>query len=785
VNPAAWRWAQHSLRMRWRGILVLTLLLAVAAGVGFTALVGARRSGAVVRETMDEHLQPDVMSLPSVPHVNWKPIVHLPYVESAGVFAATPLCLDETGGGLEGESGVLCTQPPVSGGWYKTIWRLDTLAGRLPTRPNEIAINKLAEQQYGWPIGKVLHLEGVYPDRLNDYWGGKPRGPKPWGPVFRVKITGIFAGEDAWRVISGGVGAPGFLCSRSFMPKYGHRIGYLTQAFIRLRDGEQDIPRLQADITRITGDPAFPIRNVAEAQRRVERSTRVEGGALEVFGAALLVGAGILLVLALVRLTEAGADEARTLRTLGMPRRSLVAALAVPGAVVGLAGSLGAIAVSVLTSDRVPIGIARTFDRHGGIKADPLVLVPGGLAILLASVAVSLLVARHIARDRGAQRTARGSRVGSVVSRLPLPAAAALGVRLAVDPKIGAGGKVRVGVAGAVVAVLAVVAAFTVRAGLQDTVGNPERVGKSWDLAFYSDLRPQVLVADDDVAGAALVKRASVDIHRSAVPLFGIAMIGRPLHMSLLSGRAPAAPDEIALGPSTADLLGLHVGDSAAAVAGARRTLHVVGIALLWEEGGHSAYDEGGWTTARGFQSLRPPEVQWTYYFIDVRDGVDPTAVRRHIEKAGGVFDPGWPAPAAVVNLRTARNLPSILGIVLACLGATGLAYALASTRRKKHDLALLRALGMPASGARAVLLWQAASIAIIGLIVGLPLGLLAGRLVWNSIADSMPVEYVAPFPLVPMLIVVPAALLVGLAVALWPARVDLRPAPASVLRTD
>jgi len=80
---------------------------------------------------------------------------------------------------------------------------------------------------------------------------------------------------------------------------------------------------------------------------------------------------------------------------------------------------------------------------------------------------------------------------------------------------------------------------------------------------------------------------------------------------------------------------------------------------------------------------------------------------------------------------------------------------------------------------------WQATLLAIAGLIIGIPLGILAGRLVWRSIADRFPIDYVAPIAAVALLLAIPMALAIANALAAGPAWAAARIRPAEVLRTE
>jgi ABC-type lipoprotein release transport system permease subunit len=104
--------------------------------------------------------------------------------------------------------------------------------------------------------------------------------------------------------------------------------------------------------------------------------------------------------------------------------------------------------------------------------------------------------------------------------------------------------------------------------------------------------------------------------------------------------------------------------------------------------------------------------------------------------------------------------------------------------RRRSHDLAVLRALGMTRAHCRSVVITQATVLAVIGLVFGVPLGLAIGRTVWPAVADYTPLQYVAPMTWA-MMLVLPAALLVANALAAWPGRRAAHLRIAQALRTE
>jgi ABC-type antimicrobial peptide transport system permease subunit len=107
------------------------------------------------------------------------------------------------------------------------------------------------------------------------------------------------------------------------------------------------------------------------------------------------------------------------------------------------------------------------------------------------------------------------------------------------------------------------------------------------------------------------------------------------------------------------------------------------------------------------------------------------------------------------------------------------------SVRRRRRDFAVLSALGLGRRSSRLVLNAQGTSIALVGLIVGVPLGTVVGRQGWRWVAGRVPLEYVPPFALVAVLVSVPLALLIVNVMAVWPGRLVATMRVADQLRTE
>jgi ABC-type antimicrobial peptide transport system permease subunit len=105
--------------------------------------------------------------------------------------------------------------------------------------------------------------------------------------------------------------------------------------------------------------------------------------------------------------------------------------------------------------------------------------------------------------------------------------------------------------------------------------------------------------------------------------------------------------------------------------------------------------------------------------------------------------------------------------------------------RRRRRDLAILKALGLVPRQVSAAIAWQASAVIIVSVVIGLPLGLAAGRTAWTLVADQLGVvvKPIVPWPLV--LILIPSALVLANLIAAGPALVAGRIRPASVLRSE
>jgi ABC-type lipoprotein release transport system permease subunit len=142
--------------------------------------------------------------------------------------------------------------------------------------------------------------------------------------------------------------------------------------------------------------------------------------------------------------------------------------------------------------------------------------------------------------------------------------------------------------------------------------------------------------------------------------------------------------------------------------------------------------------------------------------------------------------PSDVEGLARLRSLPVVLASLLVLVvGATVANAMVVAVRRRRRDIAILQSLGSTRGNVTAVGVWQGVTIGVSALLVGVPLGVVAGRWLWTRLANGFGTlaEPVVPLGGIGALatVVVVLAALSGLA----PIRAGLRHQPAKVLRSE
>jgi hypothetical protein len=341
----------------------------------------------------------------------------------------------------------------------------------------------------------------------------------------------------------------------------------------------------------------------------------------------------------------------------------------------------------------------------------------------------------------------------------------------------------------AVLGVAGVVAVATFAQSLSRLASTPARYGWVADFAII-DSRPfdlQDLAADPRVA--ALADTSAAPVQLGGRRMDGVAV--RPLKgdepFTLLDGRLPRVDDEVALGSRDADRLGAGVGATVPLTTydrdGARSRLSLRVVGLVATPDVSEGFGTGAFLTARTLAAASR-STAFTTGFVRVSPGMDADAMYAELSQRLEMTPAAQ--PAEVRNLAALGELPTLLAVFLGALTAAVLAHALVLTvRRRAPDLAVLRVIGLTPRQVGAALVAMAATIGVVGLVLGPLLGLAVGRLVWGEVARGIGAAGDPAVPWTLLVAAVPGVLVGAALVALLPARRAARLRPAAVLRAE
>ena len=146
----------------------------------------------------------------------------------------------------------------------------------------------------------------------------------------------------------------------------------------------------------------------------------------------------------------------------------------------------------------------------------------------------------------------------------------------------------------------------------------------------------------------------------------------------------------------------------------------------------------------------------------------------------------GRSGPEGTRRFADASAFPAVVVATLALVTATTLLHTLVtSIRRRRADLAVLKTLGLSRGQISRTVAWQATVLAGVALLVGLPLGVVAGRLVWTVVAARLGVPAEPVVPLGRLVVLTFAVLVLANLVACGPAWNAGRTPPAKVLHSE
>ena len=828
----AWYRFRSTFRSRRGTYLSLILLVGLVGGVAMAALAGGRRTQSSYPVYFQSTNPSDFAAVTAVINpligstLGYNPalirrIAALPHVRRVGSASG----LDVIPLGPHGEALETSAFPPAPGnglgsdnGYGFNQDRLTAVEGRLPNPDDAHGVAVLAA------VAKMLHIHVGQHFRMGVYTNAQTNlptfGTPKLTPYRTIDVTVTALVVQAQNLIADDVDNSTSLAF--FTPAFTRPLLACCSNYsfsgIQVA-GRANVGAVNEELQRVL--PAnFPAPIVTSTVvAKAERAVKPEALALGVFGLIAALAALLIAAQVIGRQSRITSDELRTLQALGADPTMTVAdgLIGIMGAVV--VGSLLAVGVAVALSPLSPIGPVRPVYPDPGIAADWTVLGLGLVVLIvgLGSIAGALAYARRAtgARPDRSRTDPRRSTAAGAAASMGLPAPVVTGVRFALEPGTGRNAvPVRSAILGAALAVIVVVATITFSASLNDLVSHPRLYGWNWDAVLAAgggsgNIPAQnarnLLDHDRYVASWSGAYAYDLYVDGQVTAVLG-ERPGASVQPPVLSGHGLDGPGQVVLGAITLAQLHKHLGQTVTVRAnpGPPHVLTIVGTDTMPTVGvgggphlemGTGALLDSDLIPAPERDPFNDPVKGPEEIFVNFRPGLDTRAAGASLDKIAsqlsntynfGVFTSPPLRPAEIINYRSMGTTPAILGSALAVGAVVALGLTLvASVRRRRRDLALLKTLGSTRRQLAAVVAWQSSIAVLIGTVVGVPLGIVAGRVLWTVFANEI---HAVPSPSVPVLSVVlvgVGALVLANVVAAVPGRIAARTPTALLLRAE
>jgi hypothetical protein len=816
--------ARSWLRRNAVSTIALVLLVALATGAVAASLAGARRTSSALDRFLDHNAPPDLQV----------------YGESIDIESVR--ALPEVAGSSVGAYGILTVEGPEAGPFPPGVinpfieiesrgarqFRPYVIEGRDPAgaAAHLVALDEDAAERLGAGVGDELRLGFFLPEQVEELYEGGGEFPEPRGSGATVEVAAIVrhpfdlnpikpADLDAVMLASGEL-----YLNRAFWAAHEGVVsafgGDGAGVELLLRD-DADVDEVEAAIRAMPGGDEVSVEQRSDATDAVDdarQTVRFETVALLIFAALAALAGAVVVAQGIARQVRTELGQRDVLTGVGLTNRELAVAQASRMAPVAHGGAGLGIVVAWLASGLTPIGIGRRAEIDPGRQFDGVVFAGAAVVVLVAVLAWTVLVTTR-SRRRPPDHAASGlpRRTAGTAARLGAPVWMVTGLA----QLSGGGGRaartpLRSSL-GAVVFGLAAVVGVAVFAQTMDHfVDRPSEHGWTWDLVAgdADDARlptegPGWLDDEPAVAGYAAVWTGFEDFVktdgvRGDLPIAGVDSLAGDTGVQVVEGAPPDDVGQVVLGRADMDAAGVGIGDEIV-LDGPRGSAayRVVGRAVFHEliSGGFEL-DHGAVVTPGGLAPLfsggdvRVDDSDYgdgvllRHFLIDLEDGASVREVGNSLREHFGPTIISHVPPLDVASLDSVRSLPITFAGLVSVLGAASLVHLLLVTvRRRRSDFAVLATLGARPRQLAAVLACMATAIGVVAALVGLPVGVIAGRQAWLAVARGLGAPTGPQVSVLQLLVVVVVLVaLVNLTAAL-PGRLATRVRPADALRVE
>jgi ABC-type lipoprotein release transport system permease subunit len=811
---AVWLIASVDLRRRWRELILLGLLVALASGATMAAVAAADRA----RTSVDRFLDWSQVSSAGFPLDVDEPdrlieaLVALPEVEAVAVSnTLTVFVADDPANPFAGTSLTVNAPDPIGADVTSAIGGVDVdrllvLEGRLPhpDRAEEILLYEWIADMTGWDIGERLAGQTLAVADIDRLFGD---GPFPGlnGPTLDLVVVGIGrSGPD----VAGQVGdssASAYGSERLVSTTRDEALWWGSDVAVRTTTGASEfdlLPALEAAGVAPRAGATFGgefVGGVSDARAAAiataTNTVDTMAVGLLVFAAGVAAAGMIAVGQAVVRHVAGAANTQRTLLQLGQSRRETAVSVTVPVLAATIAGvTIGSVA-AIAASAYLPTGLARRAEVDPGVWVRPELIVPIGAVTVVLAAGFCFLVA--LRRMRSASATATGLTAGALLARLDPPPAVETGVRMALDR--GRGSRMlptRSAMTAMTIGVVSIASAVVLADNVDELTSTPARWGWNWSSSpeYTGDDPADALTrvaADPDVEGFAAFAANGISVNGAVMGGFALEPLAGEVEFTIRDGRLPEAPGEVALGARTLRQLDVSLGDTVDLAdfdGGHGRAVTVVGTAVFPYESAETI-DDGAALLPETLFDVTDESTASIHYVMRYADGTDPAAVEAALAEEHGLvfnrFTSPHP-PAQVRNISVTKQVAVALAVFFSLLGVLAVTHAVVvSSRRRRLDLAVLRTLGFVRRQVRVAFLAQSLVFGIVATVIGIPIGVLTGRLVWRAVTDELGAVTTPTAPWGAVLAIVPVVLVVSALLSWWPGRAASRRRPSEALRAE
>jgi ABC-type lipoprotein release transport system permease subunit len=794
VGSIAWANVQR----RAGSLVLLAVLVALVSAVVLSVSAGARRTATVLDRYMEATNQQDAgayamgLSAADAPKL-LRSVAGVTQVTSADSFLAKPVLP-----GATYDFTITASPEPTYG---QKMSRPVLKAGRLPSpsAPHEVVLNGPAARSLRLGVGDRFQVQTISPAAFDRVVHGQGDIELD-GPTIPLRVVGVVQlGED----LQGSThqSGPLAIASSTFHRAYVGKVAVNgSYSGLKLSDAGA-LDRVRAALKPY---PQAQAATIGEYWADTARSAiDVISVGLLVFATIALVAGAVAVGQAVSRQVSSESEQLPTVRAIGLTRHERAAGIALPVFVAAAIGATLGVVVAAAVSGLFPFAVARSTEVDPGVRIDPLVLGVGWTIVVAALAVWTYLSARRRDVLTISPRHGRTGRPVSAFAVLSTRIGPRLGVRLAIDR--GSGSTTtpnRSAVLGVIAGVAGVVAALVFIASLHAAIGSPAQYGWTWstrpDVTGDPTATIDEMTKDRDLRAVGAAFEVDTTIAHKTVPLQSFKSVKGSVSPPVIEGRLPANGGEIALGRSTLHSTGLALGDTLTLPtgSGSPREFTIVGEVVgsqltdMPDLGAVAVVTPDAAVRIAGVKDLAElGETAKGSVLLTYRDGASVKALESRLSRAYNLefmpYSHSSP-PGRLVNIDDMSGLLVGLAAFFAILGTLGLVHVLlVSTRRRAHEFGVLASLGLVRSQLRSIVWAQALTLMGIGLAVGIPVGVIAGRLSWKAAVGGVGMIVSPESPWLTMSAFVCIALIGTWLISLVPGTWAARTRPDRLLRVE